>query len=182
MRWLPSIFNRTASIYQTATRWALRPYWITTWVIVDEILICVCFLDDLILGFLLQQFEIGNRWMWTCITHVLQAYRQTKCASRPYINIIRSGTSCCYFWAYWIEHSVHYLKFCQQVFNLSTCSYHTEYIDHLICSVNFGFVSDAGERIRTSMKILVVEFPGRFKKSTKNDQDLTIKYLGYAFE
>ena len=29
VRWLSHIFNRTACIYQSATRWNLPPYWIT---------------------------------------------------------------------------------------------------------------------------------------------------------
>ena len=33
VRWLPSVFNRNACIYQTATLWDLPPYRITIWVI-----------------------------------------------------------------------------------------------------------------------------------------------------
>ena len=44
-------FYRTASIYQTATRWDLPPYWITIWLIDDAMSIFVCLLNDLILGF-----------------------------------------------------------------------------------------------------------------------------------
>ena len=39
-------------IYQTATRWDLPPYRITIWLIDDVMLIFVCLLVDLILGFL----------------------------------------------------------------------------------------------------------------------------------
>ena len=39
----------------------------------------------MILAFLLQQFQIGSRWIWTRLTTtlVLQANRLTKCASHP---------------------------------------------------------------------------------------------------
>ena len=33
------------------------------WLIDDAIFVCL--LDDLILGILLQQFDTGNRWIWT---------------------------------------------------------------------------------------------------------------------
>ena len=51
VRWLSHIFNCNACIYQTATRWDLPPYWITIWLIDDVMLIFVCLLVDLILGF-----------------------------------------------------------------------------------------------------------------------------------
>ena len=52
VRWLSHISNRTACIYQTATRWDLPPYRITIWLIdwwcdVDF----VCLRVDLIQGF-----------------------------------------------------------------------------------------------------------------------------------
>ena len=50
-RWLSHILNRNARIYQTATRWDLPPYRITTWLIDDVILIFVCLHVELILGF-----------------------------------------------------------------------------------------------------------------------------------
>ena len=50
VRWLSHIFNRSACIYQAATRWDLPPYRITIWLIDDVILIFVCLLE-LILGF-----------------------------------------------------------------------------------------------------------------------------------
>ena len=65
MRWISHIFNRTACIYQVATRWDLPPYRITIWLIDDVTLVFVCLRDDLILAFLLQQFETGNRWIRT---------------------------------------------------------------------------------------------------------------------
>ena len=51
VRWLSHIFNRTACIYQAATRWDLPPYRITIWLIDDVILIFVCLYVELILGF-----------------------------------------------------------------------------------------------------------------------------------
>ena len=45
------IFNRTACIYQAATRWDLPPYRITIWLIDDVMLIFVCLLVYLIQGF-----------------------------------------------------------------------------------------------------------------------------------
>ena len=68
VRWLSNIFNRKACIYQTATRWDLPPYRIITiWLIDDATLVFVCLRDGLILAFLLQQFETGNRWIRTSI-------------------------------------------------------------------------------------------------------------------
>ena len=52
VRWLSHIFNRTACIYQTATRWDLPAYRITIWLI-DVMLIFVCLLVDLNLGFVI---------------------------------------------------------------------------------------------------------------------------------
>ena len=46
-----TIFNRNACNYQTATRWDLPLYRITIWLIDDMMLIFVCLLVDLILGF-----------------------------------------------------------------------------------------------------------------------------------
>ena len=60
------IFNRTACIYQTATRWDLPPYRITTWFIDDLMLIFVYLLVDLILGFCYYYyyylfFQVGTK-------------------------------------------------------------------------------------------------------------------------
>ena len=55
--------NRTTCIYQAATRWDLPPYRIIIWLIDDVTLVYVCLSDDLILAFLLQQSETGNRWI-----------------------------------------------------------------------------------------------------------------------
>ena len=61
VRWIPLIFSRNACVYQTANRWDLPPYRITIWVIDDATLVFFVHLrDDLILGFLLQQFETEN--------------------------------------------------------------------------------------------------------------------------
>ena len=43
VRWLSHIFNRTACIYQTATRWDLLPYRITIWLIDDVTLVFFMF-------------------------------------------------------------------------------------------------------------------------------------------
>ena len=73
VRWLSHIFNCTACIYQTATRWDLPPYlppyWITIWLIDDVTIAFVCLHDDLVLAFLLQQSETGNRWIRTRIDY-----------------------------------------------------------------------------------------------------------------
>ena len=68
VRWLSRIFNRNACVYQAATRWDLPPYWITIWVI-DwwcNVSLFTCRIDT---RFLLQQFDIGNRWIWTGIDY-----------------------------------------------------------------------------------------------------------------
>ena len=51
------------------------------WLIDDAIFVCL--LDELFLGFLLQQFDMENWWIWTRMTctPVLQANRLNKCAS-----------------------------------------------------------------------------------------------------
>ena len=53
VRWLPNIFNCTTctACNQNATPWNLPPYRITILLINDVMLISVCLLDDLILGF-----------------------------------------------------------------------------------------------------------------------------------
>ena len=51
VRWQSHISNRTAGIYQAATRWDLPPYRITVWLIDNVMLIFVCLLVDLIQGF-----------------------------------------------------------------------------------------------------------------------------------
>ena len=37
------------------------------WLIDDEMFVCL--LDELFFGFLLQQFHMGNRWIWTRIDY-----------------------------------------------------------------------------------------------------------------
>ena len=51
LRRLSDVFNCTACIYQTATRWDLPLYQFTIWLVDDTRLIFVCLLDDLIQGF-----------------------------------------------------------------------------------------------------------------------------------
>ena len=51
VRWPSHIFNHNACIYQAATQWYLPPYRITIWLTDDVMLIFVCLLLDLILGF-----------------------------------------------------------------------------------------------------------------------------------
>ena len=83
VRWLSYIFNSTACIYQTATRWDLPPYRIAIWLINDVILIFACFLDDLVLGFGYSNLirETRGLELTPTIILVLQANRLTKCAS-----------------------------------------------------------------------------------------------------
>ena len=68
VRWLSHIFNRNACVYQTATRWDLPPYRITIWVIDWWCNVCL-FTWWIDTRFLLQQFDIGNRWIWTRIDY-----------------------------------------------------------------------------------------------------------------
>ena len=60
VRWPSHIFNRNTCIYQTATRWDLPPYRITIWLI-DVMLIFVCLLVDLDLGFVTAIWHERNR-------------------------------------------------------------------------------------------------------------------------
>ena len=69
VRWLSHIFDRNACIYQTATRWGLPPYQITIWLIDDVMLIFVCLVVDLILGFITTIWHERNRWTWTRIEY-----------------------------------------------------------------------------------------------------------------
>ena len=62
--WLSQTFNRTACIYETATRLDSSPYRVT-------ILVFGCLRDDLILAFLIQQFKTGNGWIRTGIDYNL---------------------------------------------------------------------------------------------------------------
>ena len=60
VRWLSHISNRTACIYQTATRWDLPPYQVTIWVIDDVMLIFFCVLVALIQGFCYSYLTLGT--------------------------------------------------------------------------------------------------------------------------
>ena len=68
MRWPSRIFNRNACVYQTATQWDLPPYQITIWLIDWWCNVCLFtwWIDSM---FLLQRFDIGNRWIWTRIDY-----------------------------------------------------------------------------------------------------------------
>ena len=56
--------------HKAAARWDLLPYRITIWLIDDVTLVFfVCLRDDLILAFLLQQFETRKRWTRTLIDY-----------------------------------------------------------------------------------------------------------------
>ena len=79
VRWLWHIFNRTACVYQTATRWDLPPYRITIW-LTDDVTLSFClftwWFDSSF--FLLQQFETGNWWIRTHIDyHYNLHYKRT---------------------------------------------------------------------------------------------------------
>ena len=69
VRWLSHIFNCTACIYQTATRWDLPLYRITIRLTDDVKLVFVCLLNDLILGFCYSNLDTGNRWTQTPIDY-----------------------------------------------------------------------------------------------------------------
>ena len=68
VRWLSHIFNRNACIYQTATQWDLPPYRITIWLIDWRCNVCLFtwWIDS---RFLLQWFDMGNRWIWIHIDY-----------------------------------------------------------------------------------------------------------------
>ena len=83
VRWLSHIFNRNACIYQTATWWDFPPYRITIWLIDDVMLVFVCLLVNLLLGFAaaisLEKPVDSNSQRLSSLS--LQANRLTKCAS-----------------------------------------------------------------------------------------------------
>ena len=68
VRWLSRIFNRNACVYQTADRSDLPPYWITVWVIDWWCNVCL-FTKWIDSRFLLQRFDMENRWIWTRIDY-----------------------------------------------------------------------------------------------------------------
>ena len=80
VKWLSHIFNRNACIYQAATRWDLPTYRITIWLIDDVIVIFVCLLVELILGFCYSYmtWETGGLELVSTIILALQANRLTK--------------------------------------------------------------------------------------------------------
>ena len=67
VRLLSRIFNRNACVYQTATQWDLPPYQITIWLIDDAMFVCL--LDELILRFCYNNFDIRNWWNWPRIDY-----------------------------------------------------------------------------------------------------------------
>ena len=82
------IFNRTACIYQAATRWDLPPYRITIW-LTDDVTLSFCLLtwwfDSSFFSYSNLRWETGGFEDASTITLVLQANRVTKCASHPII-------------------------------------------------------------------------------------------------
>ena len=84
MRWLLRAFNRNACVYQAATRWDLPSYRITIWLVDWWCNVCLFtwWFDSRLL---LQRFDIGNRWIWTCIGSppYITRERLTKCGSHP---------------------------------------------------------------------------------------------------
>ena len=95
VRWLSHIFNHTACIYQAATRWDLPPYRITIWLIDDVMLIFVCLIDDLALGFCFSQFDTGNRWTRTHIDYHSCITSKPTNSFLIFPNILRSYVLCC---------------------------------------------------------------------------------------
>ena len=95
VRWLSHICNHVACIYQVATRWYLPPYRITIWLIDDVMLIFVCLIDDLTLGFCFFQSDTGNRWPRSRIDYY--AYITSKLTNSFLIfpNILRFYVLCC---------------------------------------------------------------------------------------
>ena len=84
MRWLLRAFNRNACVYQAATRWDLPPSRIPIWLVDWWCNVCLFtwWFDSRLL---LQRFDIGNRWIWTCIGSppYITRERLTKCGSHP---------------------------------------------------------------------------------------------------
>ena len=81
VKWISHIFNRTACIYQTATRWDLPPYRITIWLI-DDVTLVFLVVYEMIWFYLfccsnLRQ-ETGGFEPASTITLVLKANRLTK--------------------------------------------------------------------------------------------------------
>ena len=75
VRWQSRIFNRNACVAcfsQTATQWDSPPYRITIWLIDDAMFVCL--LDELILGFCYNNFDIRNWWNWPHIDYLSPLY------------------------------------------------------------------------------------------------------------
>ena len=90
VRWLSHTFNHVAFIYQIATRWYLPAYRITIWLIDDMMLVFVCLIDDLTLGFCLFQFDTGNRWTRTRIDYHSCITSKSTNSFLIFPNILRS--------------------------------------------------------------------------------------------
>ena len=93
VRSLWQISNRTACIYQAATRWDLPLYQITVWLIDDALLIFVSLLVDSIQSFCYSHLALETGWLKPSLTIilVLQANRLTNCANHPIMFL-----SCCF--------------------------------------------------------------------------------------
>ena len=87
VRWLSRTFNRTASTYQTATRWDLPPYWTNIWLLNDALLISVCLLDDLIPCFCYSNLTRISGGFELASAMTLQANQLTKCTSYPKVQV-----------------------------------------------------------------------------------------------
>ena len=76
VRWLSRIFNRNTCVYQTSTRRDSAPYQIIIWLMDWWCNVCLLtwWMDS---RFLLQQFDMGNRWIWTRIKYHPCNYKQT---------------------------------------------------------------------------------------------------------
>ena len=83
VRWLSHIFNHTACIYQTATRWDVPPYRITIWLIDGTLSFCLLtwWFDSSFFCYSNLRWETGGFELTSTITLVLQAKPLTKCAS-----------------------------------------------------------------------------------------------------
>ena len=94
LRWLSSMFNHNACIYQTATRWDLPFYWTSISLIDDAIFVCL--LDSLILGFCYSNLtrKSGISELKLTITLVLQANRISKYAGNYTFTLHVSSFNC----------------------------------------------------------------------------------------
>ena len=88
VRRLSRIFNRNACVYQTAIRWDLPPYPITIWVIEWWCNVCL-FTWWIDTRFLLERFDIGNRWIWTLIDYHLCITSEPTNQARSFIRTLQ---------------------------------------------------------------------------------------------